>query len=171
MLLQPQVAFLKLRYIRRRSKRIIIDSRRSRIQSFLPQLREPVKRIATDKKRNISGVLLTADGDSPVRQAEAANCEYLLEMRVSQLRQIGSGPGLSASDVNHTGAERNVDAPIVVTYKLQSLKDDKILVDERHEVQEQEHPLDPGGSAFETAVSHAVESAASACMSKLKKKS
>jgi len=41
---------------------IMLDSPKVRIRNLLPQLRERAKKIATDKKRNITAVILVADG-------------------------------------------------------------------------------------------------------------
>jgi len=149
---------------------IMLDSPKARIQNLLPQLRERARRIATEKKRNIAAVILVANGDSAVRVAKAANCNYLLRMNVDLLNEVSFGSGSQGPDVNHTGMERAVDGRIVITYRLQSLSDDNILAEERHTLEDLEYPMDPNPSAFETVVSRAVESATAACMSKLKKK-
>ena len=92
-------------------------------------------------------------------------------MNVDLLNEVSFGSGSPGPDVNHTGMERAVDGRIVIKYRLQSLKDDNVLADERRTVEDQEYPLDPNPSAFQTVVSRAVESATAASMSKLKKKS
>jgi hypothetical protein len=149
---------------------IMLESPKARIQNLLPQLRERARRIATEKKRNIAAVILVANGDSAVRIAKAANCNYLVRMNVDLLNEVSLGSGTQGPDVNHTGMERAVDGRIVITYRLQSLNDDNILAEDRHTLEDLEYPMDPNPSAFETVVSRAVESATAACMSKLKKK-
>jgi hypothetical protein len=149
---------------------VMLDSSKARIQNLLPELRERARKIATDKKRNIVAVVLIATDEPALRQAKAANCDYLLQMSVDLVNEVSFGPGSSGPDVTHTGMERAVDGRIVVKYHLQSLKDDNVLADDRHTIEDQEYPLDPNASAFQTVISRAVESATAACMSKLKKK-
>ena len=147
---------------------VTVQSPRTRIQNLLPQMRERIIKAATDKKRNIVGVWLAADDGSVFEAAKAANCDYLLQITVTELNEVNIGA--SAPDVNHTGAETGIAAAIEVTYKLQSLKTEDVVVDDRHEVQPQEYPLDQNATAFETVVSRAVDGAVSASMAKLKKK-
>ena len=149
---------------------IMLDSSKARIQDLLPQLRERAKKIATDKKRNISAVILIASDEPPLRQAKAANCDYLLQMNVDLLNEVSFGPGNSGPDVSHTGMERAVDGRVVIKYRFQALKDDNVLMDDRRAVEDQEYPLDPNPSAFQTVISRAVESTTAACVHKLKKK-
>ena len=150
---------------------IMLDSSKARIQNLLPQLRERAKKIATDKKRNITAVILIADGEPALQQAKAANCDYLLQMNLDLVNEVSFGSNTPGPDVNHTGMERAVDGRIVINHRLQSLKDDKVLVDDRHTIGDEEYPMDPNASAFDTVVSRAVESATATSMSKLKKKS
>jgi hypothetical protein len=150
---------------------IMLDSTKARVQDLLPELRERAKKIATDKKRNITAIILVVNGEPALRQAKTANCDYLLKMNVDLLNEVSFGSGSPGPDVNHTGMERAVDGRIVIKYRLQSLRDDNVLADERLTVEDQEYPLDPNPSAFQTVVSRAVESATAASMSKLKKKS
>jgi hypothetical protein len=91
-------------------------------------------------------------------------------MNVDLVNEISFGQDSQAPDVNHTGMERAVDGRIVITYRLQSINDDDVLADERHAIGDQEYPMDPNASAFETVVSRAVESATAACTKKLKKR-
>jgi hypothetical protein len=131
-------------------------------------MRDRITKIATDKKRNLTGVWLTGEAESAIEEARAANCDYLLQVNVTELNEVNIGS--SAPDANHTGAETGISAPLEVTYKLQSLKDGDVIIDGRHEVQPQEYPLDQSATAFETAVTRAVNGAVSASMAKLKKK-
>ncbi|MFL6438567.1 MAG: hypothetical protein ACJ71Q_13370 [Terriglobales bacterium] len=147
---------------------VIVQSPRARIESVLPRMRERVIKMTTDKKRNITGVWLTDNGKSGFEEARDANCDYLLQVTVTELNQVNIGS--PAPDVRHTGAETAVGAPIEVTYKLQSLKNEAVIIDDRREVQAEEYPLDESATAFETAVTRAVDGAVSASMSKLKKK-
>ena len=149
---------------------IVLDSTKARIRDLLPDLRERAKKVATDKKRNITSVVLIPNGESAVQQAKAASCDYLLQMNVDLVNEVSFGSGVPGPDVNHTGMERAVDGRIVIKYRLQSLQDDNVLVDDRHSIGDQEYPLDPNPSAFQTVVTRAVESATAASMSRLKKK-
>lgn len=150
---------------------IVLDSTKARVRDLLPDLRERAKKIATDRKRNITSVVLVSNGESALQQAKAASCDYLLQMNVDLVNEVSFGSGLPGPDVSHTGMERSVDGRIVIKYRLQSLQDDNVLVDERRSIEDQEYPLDPNPSAFQTVVTRAVESATAASMSKLKKKS
>lgn len=150
---------------------IILDSSKARIQNLLPQLRERAKKIATDKNRNITAVILTANDEPALQQAKAANCDYLLQMNIDLVNEISLGSNTPGPDVTHTGMERAVDGRIVIKHRLQSVNDDNVLVDDRHTIGDEEYPMDPNTSAFETLVSRAVESATATSMSKLKKKS
>jgi len=149
---------------------ILLDSTKARVRDLLPDLRERAKKIATDKKRNITAVVLIPGGEPALQQAKTANCDYLLQMNVDLVNEVSFGSGTPGPDVNHTGMERAVDGRIVIKYRLQSLNDDDVLADERHAIEDNEYPLDPNPSAFQTVISRAVESATAASMSKLKKK-
>lgn len=131
-------------------------------------MRERTIKAATDNRRHIVGVWLADGNSSAFEAAKGADCDYLLQITVTELNEVNIGT--SAPDVNHTGAETGIDAPIEVTYKLQSLKTEDVVVDDRHEVEPQEYPLDQNATAFETVVSRAVDGAISASMAKLKKK-
>src|SRR5262245_48686850 len=61
---------------------ILLDSTKARIHDILPELRERAKKIATDKKRNITAVVLIPGSEPALQQAKAANCDYLLQMNV-----------------------------------------------------------------------------------------
>ena len=147
---------------------VVVDSPRERIQKMIPQMRDRIVRIVTDKKHNIAGVWLTGDDEVSLKQAKGQNCDYLLHVTVTELSQVNIGG--EAPDVNHTGAENAIDAPIEVSYKLESLNDGSVVLQDRREVQPQEYPLDQGSTAFQTVVARAVDGAVSASISKLKKK-
>lgn len=149
---------------------IVLDSTKARVRDMLPYLRDRAKKVATDKKRNITAVVLTAESEPPLQQAKAANCDYLLQMNVDLLNEVSFGSNTPGPDVTHTGMERAVDGRIMIKYRLLSLVDDKVVADDRHAVEDQGYPLDPNPSAFQTVVSRAVESATAACVGKLKKK-
>ena len=104
--------------------------------TYLPELRERPKKIATDKKRNITAVVLIPGGEPALQQAKTANCDYLLQMNVDLVNEVSCGSGTPGPDVNHTGMERAVDGRIVIKYRLQSLNDDDALADERHAIED-----------------------------------
>jgi hypothetical protein len=147
---------------------IIVDSPRERIQDMVPQMRDRIVRIASDKKHNIVGVWLSRDDEVSLKQAKPDNCDYVLHVTVTELSQIEAGG--TAPDVNRTGAENAIDAPIEVSYKLESVNDGSIVFRDRREVQPQQYPLDQGATAFQTVVERAIDGAVSASVSKLKKK-
>ena len=92
-------------------------------------------------------------------------------MNVDLLNEVSFGSNSPGPDPNHTGMERAVDGRIVIKHRLQSVKDDNVLADDRHSIGDEEYPMDPNSSAFETVVSRAVESATATSMRRLKKKS
>lgn len=147
---------------------VVVDSPRQRIQNMIPQMRDRIVRLVTDKKHNIAGVWLSGDDEVSVKQARAQNCAYLLHVSVTELTEVNVGGAVP--DVHHTGAENAIDAPIEVSYKLESLKDGSVVLQDRREVQPQEYPLDQGSTAFQTVVARAVDGAVSASIAKLKKK-
>ena len=151
---------------------ISISSGRARIQELLPKLRETIAHDLTNQARGVR-VIALRDPAKAVAQAREKGCDYLLEVKVSQLSQVEMQLTPQRPAQPETADEtmgKNIEGQIRINYKFVAVNGAPVKIQDDFPVLEQEYPLEQDPMAFETMIIRATTGAASAAMNKLEKK-
>lgn len=143
-------------------------SDRTRIQTLLPQIRETIARTQSKARQSVRVLALQGSADA-MEQARSAACNYLLDLKVSQLSKVELTVGRNRGQPQTERYGKNVEGEITVSYKVLALTGDPVDIQGNLRVHEGEYLLEDDPSAFDTFVFRATSSAAHTAIKKLKK--
>ena len=152
---------------------INLDSNYARIQAFLPSLAKSLLKNVSRQQKQVRVIAAGREPGDPVKAAKTKACEYLLELRLLETNSVSTGfIGGSFNRENTPEEERDrqqLDA-LRINYRLRSLANKELDVDDSDFVRYLEYPSMWDPAAFETAVDRAATRVAEASLENLPKR-
>jgi hypothetical protein len=157
-----------------------------RIQNMLPGLREEAAQAVEQSAKDVCATIVSGYPSTPVEQARQKSADYLLTISLALLSQappsqgeLGHGPPTTTADVPtgrvptglaHSRCEDLLDQAFAFSYKVTSLKGEKIKLEGSHIIGENEYPLNRELNCLSKFSTKAVRDCASEAVKKLKSK-
>jgi hypothetical protein len=153
---------------------ISLDSNYAHISNFLPRLRTDLAKTLPNRRKRVRVVEIPTSQQDAKDAAKAKNCQYLLQMTISEIRGVAAGVQFGtpqpADEHRDDARERQELDWVRIDYRLSSLNDDSVDASDMDHVRYGEIPTSWDALAFETTVSRSVTRVAVASLGKLPKK-
>jgi hypothetical protein len=153
---------------------ISLDSNYERIQAFLPSLAKFLQKDVPRQQQQVQVIAAGTEPRNPIEFARAKNCQYLLQLSLVQTTGVSVGAGFTAGTFSRESTpetERDLQQlqALQIKYRLQSLNDRELDVNDSEYVHQLDYPSIWDAAAFETAVDGAASRVAANSLKHLPK--